>query len=138
MKKLKFILTVILIPLVLNANISSIDERVTDIYFANGILNTKKDAQASLDLIEETTLEDIYNGDEKTRDLETQYKLLYNNTYGKFMDALEVMDQKKGEHKLFWIVMDTIFDVAGKLGFKAIEGQMNGKALLSPDLFAIS
>ncbi|MDR0579009.1 MAG: cadherin domain-containing protein [Campylobacteraceae bacterium] len=114
MKKLFLILTFLFIPFYLNAQTIVIDERINDIYFANGIMNTEEDAWKSSSLLEKATLKDIYNGDIVSMKRETDFKLLYNHTYGLYADKLEAFNQKKAEHKYFWIVMEAFISIAGK------------------------
>jgi hypothetical protein len=72
---------------------------MTDIYFANGVLNTEYDAWRSSDLIYDATLKDIYNDDITAMKRETDYKLLYNYTYAIILpglfDMLEAFTQRK-------------------------------------------
>jgi hypothetical protein len=85
--------------------IAVIDERVNDIYYANGIMNTRTQAQASSDLIKDNALKDIYNNNKLAMDRETKYKLLYNESHGIFEDLLESFQQKRVEHKYYWQVL---------------------------------
>ena len=57
------IVLLLLLPLVLLADTQSIDERQTDIYFANGIMNSRGDALKSLGLIYDEMARVIYGGD---------------------------------------------------------------------------
>jgi hypothetical protein len=77
-----------------------IDERKNDIYFANGIMNTKRDAESSLALLYEATKKGIYDGNTETMKRFTSFDLLYNESHGMFLDLLEAFKQKKTEHQL--------------------------------------
>jgi hypothetical protein len=63
MKKLLLFL-LFLLPIFLNSQTIEIDERKNNIYFANGIMNTRDNARKSLDLIYEATKNDIYSNNE--------------------------------------------------------------------------
>lgn len=87
MKKILFLL---LIPFILLANTHiPIDERVTDIYFANGIMNSKKDARASLKLIEDEVLLKLYSGDKLEMEKHHNFDTAYNESYGMGLDLFE-------------------------------------------------
>jgi hypothetical protein len=45
---------------------------------------------------------------------EISYKLLYNQTYGFYADTFEMFNQKKAEHKYFWITAEAIISIVGK------------------------
>jgi predicted transcriptional regulator len=48
MKMKKIILTLILfLPFIVQAQEIKVDERISDVYFANGIMNTEKDAKVT-------------------------------------------------------------------------------------------
>ncbi|MDR2100261.1 MAG: hypothetical protein LBP40_05490 [Campylobacteraceae bacterium] len=111
MKKLLLFL-IFLSPMFLNAEEVKIDERINDIYFANGIMNTRTQAQDSSDLIYNATLQDIYNNNLSEMKLETNYKLLYNESHGMFEDLLEAFQQKRAEHKYYWLAADTVISMA--------------------------
>ncbi|MDR1285201.1 MAG: hypothetical protein LBJ88_03255 [Campylobacteraceae bacterium] len=113
MKKIISLL-IFLFPIFLNSQVIEIDERINDIYFANGVLVTKDGAQASLKLIIDATKQDIYNGNTDDMKKEARFDLLYNQTYGFYADMLETFNQKKAEHKYFWITIESIIKIAGK------------------------
>jgi hypothetical protein len=108
MKKILLILT-FLFPIHLYAQDIIIDERITDIYYANGIMTTERDAYISLDLIRNATLQDIYNNNLSERKRETNFDLLYNETYNMFWDKLETFKQKKMDDRWFWVTVDTAY-----------------------------
>ncbi|MDR2152146.1 MAG: hypothetical protein LBO72_04940 [Helicobacteraceae bacterium] len=115
MKKLLLVLT-FLFPFCAYAKDIIIDERITDVYFANGVSNTKDDARESSDLIYKVALKDLYNSDELAMDKEARYKLLYNYTYGSVLghlfDILEEFTPNQIDDKYFWI--------AYEVGLKAV------------------
>jgi hypothetical protein len=41
---------------------------------------------------------------------ETDFKLLYNETYNMFWDKLETFKQKKMDDRWFWVMVDTAYD----------------------------
>ena len=81
-------LLLLLIPFILLAK-APIDERVTDIYFANGIMNSKKDARASLKLVEDEVLLSLYNGDKLEMEKHHNFDTAYNESYGMGLDLFE-------------------------------------------------
>jgi hypothetical protein len=118
----KLLLFLILLSSFLNSQYITIDERVNDIFFANGILNTREDARKSLALIRDATKNDIYNGNTDAMLRETNYDILYNYTYGVGLDVLEAFFQKKAEHKYFWMAMSAIVEVSGKIEKEIAKG----------------
>jgi hypothetical protein len=107
MKKLLLFL-IFLFPIFLNAQTADIDERKNDIYYANGIMNTRTQAQDSSNLIYEAAKKDFYNSNTTAMKRETDYKLLYNESHSMFWDLLEAFQQKRVEHKYYWLAVDTI------------------------------
>ncbi|MDR2789857.1 MAG: hypothetical protein LBB59_02630 [Campylobacteraceae bacterium] len=107
MKKLLFIL-ILLFSANLYASITEIDERKNDIYYANGVLNTKEQVWASLDIIKDSVVQNIYNNNETAMFKETHFDVLYNESNGMFWDLLEAFQQKRVEHKYYWLAVDTI------------------------------
>ncbi|MDR0408575.1 MAG: hypothetical protein LBH45_06655 [Campylobacteraceae bacterium] len=91
-----------------------IDERINDVYYLNGKLITKRDAKKSLDLIEDIILNDTYKGDKLAKKRETNFDLLYNSSYGFYVDLLEAFNQKKADHQYFWITVEAVVTIAGK------------------------
>jgi myosin-crossreactive antigen len=120
MKKLLFILTA-LFYIGTFAQAITVDERINDIFFANGIMTTEKQAWESSDLIYEATKKDIYDNKELAMSKEVDFKLAYNHSYGFAMDMLEVFSQKKAEHKYFWQVFGFLFDYLGKFYTKPMK-----------------
>ncbi|MDR1460483.1 MAG: hypothetical protein LBI78_02435 [Campylobacteraceae bacterium] len=112
MKKL-ILLLIFLVSFLVSQEIK-VDERISDIYFANGILTTEKQAWEASKLISDATKKDIYNGNTAEMKRFTNFDLLYNNTYGFYADVLEMFNQKKAEHKYFWITIESIINIAGK------------------------
>jgi hypothetical protein len=109
MKKLLLVLTVVLLPIYAYAQDIIIDERITDIYYANGVANTREQALVSLtDIIRPSALQDIYSNDESAMLRETDYKLLYNQSYTIIPDLLEAFEQKKQDHRWFWAALDVV------------------------------
>jgi hypothetical protein len=105
------LLSFVLITSVTAATIK-VDERVNDLYFANGIKNTEDDAKFSLYYkLQPSVKKDIYNNDEDAMSREVDFGLLYNQTHGIFFDLLEAFDQKKADHKYFWFVGDFVLDM---------------------------
>jgi hypothetical protein len=94
----------------LNAATSNItiDERKNDIYFLNGKLVTRDGAWEASDFIYNATKADIYKGNTSAMEMETNFDILYNQTFGFYADVLEAFNQKKAEHKYFWITIDAI------------------------------
>jgi hypothetical protein len=71
------------------------DENVTRIYFANGVGNSFQDAMASTELLKEAYVDGITldtNNDERF-----EFAAAYNESRGKFIDILEVFQQKMTE-----------------------------------------
>lgn len=89
-----------------------IDERINDIYFANGMMIERWEADKSLDLIRNATLRDIYNNNLSEMKREARFDLLYNHSHGIFEDLLESFQQKRAEHKYYWLAADTIASMA--------------------------
>ncbi len=100
---------------------------MSDIYFANGINTTKKDAQKQLDfIIKPQVLIDQFNLDEEKMNQTVDFKLAYNNTLGIAFDLLEAYGQKKAEHGTFWWTLGTMYDVFGgiaKQGLKELTSE---------------
>jgi hypothetical protein len=111
MKKLLLFL-IFLFPIFLNAQTGDIDERKNDIYFANGIATERWQADRSLNIIRNAALQDIYNNNLSERKRETDYKLLYNESHSMFWDLLEAFQQKRVEHKYYWLAVDTVVSMA--------------------------
>jgi hypothetical protein len=111
MKKLLSILMLLLSAHVYVQAIT-IDERKNDIFFANGIMTTEKQAWQSSKLIYEATKKNIYDNKELAMSKEVDFKLAYNHSYGFAMDMLEVFSQKKAEHKYFWQVLGKVHAIA--------------------------
>ena len=83
MKKLFFLFLIVVIPFQLVAN-SVIDERVSDIYYGNGILTTKAEADYAKDkILAISILSDIYHGDKAAMQAKhgDELKLAYNSTF---------------------------------------------------------
>ena len=104
-----------------------INECMSDIYFANGINTSKKDARKQLDeLIYKQVLKSKFNLDEEKMTKTVNFKLAYNNTMGIAFDLLESYNQKKAEHGTFWWTLSTIYDVYGgiaKQGLKEVTSE---------------
>ncbi|MDR1008490.1 MAG: cadherin domain-containing protein [Campylobacteraceae bacterium] len=107
----KLILSLIfLFPIFLNAQDIIIDERITDIYHVNGMLVTENDAKNALfKIIKQAAKKEIYHNNETAMDKETDYKLLYNDTYGEFWDTLESFKQGKADDRWFWVMVDIAY-----------------------------
>ncbi len=87
---MKKILLLLLAPLILLANTHiPIDERITDIYFANGIMNSKEDTYSSLKLIKNELARVKYNGDKLEMEKYHNFDTAYNESYGMGLDLFE-------------------------------------------------
>jgi hypothetical protein len=74
MKKL-----LLLVILLAGSLFASVDERITDIYFGNGIMTTEDEAEATLrEIIQPTILDEIYNGDEAKMNTLHNFDIAYN------------------------------------------------------------
>jgi hypothetical protein len=102
MRKLLLILLA-LSPFFLQAQDITIDERINDIYYLNGKVVTKKEAWKSSEMIAKVALQDIYSNNESAMLKETHFDLLYNSSYGFYIDVFEAFNQKRAEHKYYWI-----------------------------------
>ena len=111
-----------------------INECMSDIYFANGINTSKKDAKIQLDdLIEPQVSKNIFNSDDEKMNQTVSYKLAYNNTPGIAFDLLESYGQKKAEHGTFGWILGTFYDVYGgiaKQGLKEVTSETLEKIIL--------
>jgi len=87
---MKKILLLLLAPLILLANAHiPIDERVTDVYFANGIMNSQDDADDSLDLIKKEIQIELYKNDIDEMKKYHNFDTAYNKSYGMGLDLFE-------------------------------------------------
>ena len=118
---MKRVLLLLLIPFILFAN-EPINECVTDVYFANGIMNTELDAYKSLGLIEDEILHKFYNGDKSKMLKRHNFDTAYNKSYGMAPDLFESFLQK---------VDDSYVVAALWSGFKVWVGQRLRNNLLT-------
>jgi hypothetical protein len=95
MKKL-FLLLLFLLPIFLNAQNITIDERINDIYYWNGKLVARDQAWETSNLIHEATKKEIYNDNTFVMKRETNFDILYNSSYGFYVDVLEAFNKKSG------------------------------------------
>ena len=144
MKKSLFLIPLFLIPLSSQASDLTIDETKSDIYFANGILTTEEDAQSSLDLIREKTLEEQYSGNIVKMKQELNFDTAYNQTYGFTDDFYEAYIQLADED-MGWGTLRALIQVsityAGGVGSKVVDLAMKIVSLgegLSTELSKIS
>ena len=87
---MKKTLLLFLIPFILLANPNvPIDEPITDIYFANGIMNSEADAEVSLRLIKNKLARVKYSGDKVEIILHHNFDTAYNESYGFTADIFE-------------------------------------------------
>jgi len=87
---MKKILLLLLAPFILLASTNIlIDERITDIYFANGIMNSEADAEASLRLIKNELARVKYNNDKAEMLKHHNFDTAYNESYGMSADIFE-------------------------------------------------
>ena len=92
MKKL-LLLLLFLSPL---SSMASVDESKMDMYFANGVDTSRKQAKEALNnVLKPTITKEIYNNDITKRDQAIgKFDLLYNNTDGLLSDLSEAILQK--------------------------------------------
>ena len=88
-------------------NIPSINEYQTDIYFANGIMNNKKDASNSLNILKTELLLNRYNGNRIEMDKHHNFDTAYNTSYGLSEDLFESFLQKTEDDPLLYITWNT-------------------------------
>jgi len=104
---MKKIVLLLLTSFILSANNHiPIDERVTDIYFANGIMNEKEDAENSLDLIRKNIQAKLYK--DKAEMLQNHnFDTAYNESYGMGLDLfesfLQIVDLSPGSKNIWSI-----------------------------------
>ena len=92
MKALLLLFLLILYPL---NSFAEIDERKTDVYFANGIKTNEGNATANTRLLREEIISVIYSGNLHTFDKKIgKVTEAYNNTHGMGFDVIESLDQK--------------------------------------------
>jgi hypothetical protein len=93
MKKLLLLIILSLSPLV---SVAEIDESKTDVYFANGVDTTRKEAESSAyDTLKPAMLENIFLDDLSKMDQTIgKFDLLYNETDGLLNDLSEAILQK--------------------------------------------
>jgi len=60
----------------------AVDERMSDIYYGNGILTTEEEAYGSRDVLSKTILDEVYHGDEDAMHARhgSQIQVAYNYT----------------------------------------------------------
>uniref|UniRef100_UPI0025E15FE1 hypothetical protein n=1 Tax=Sulfurovum sp. TaxID=1969726 RepID=UPI0025E15FE1 len=86
---------------------ASINECLSDVYFANGVLTNEGNASANTDLLRKTILFDTYQGDfDKFSKQIGKVKEAYNSTHGP-LDFLESLEQKLGIDNLIDFFWDT-------------------------------
>lgn len=122
---MKKILYLLIFPILLSATSIQVDERQTDIYFANGIMNTKKNARDNLKLIRDQVRDNLYAGNQVEMNKYHNFGTAYNETHGMASDLFEAFLQKTEDDGLF---------LATWLTFKVWIGQ---KFKLSDDLISI-
>jgi len=119
---MKRVLFLLLIPFIAFANTGFINECVTDVYFANGIMNSKKDARDSLKLIKDEIQATFYNDDEAEMLKHHNFDTAYNESYGMASDLFKSFLQK---------VDDSYVVAALWSGFKVWVGQRLRNNLLT-------
>ena len=94
MKKLLFLLLIWLYPIF---SFGTINECLTDVYFANGIATNEGNATANAYLLKLAIMDEIYkeNDDEFNNNI-GKVAYAYNNTHGFLIDGLETFYQKFG------------------------------------------
>ena len=108
MKKLLFLLFVWLLPLFA---FGSVNECLTDVYFANGILTDEGNATANTILLKRAIQRDVYhlNIKDYNKNIGDVYKA-YNSTHGSYWDIIESAAQKWG----FQWLKDKLWDTVHK------------------------
>ncbi|OQX58367.1 MAG: hypothetical protein B5M52_05615 [Helicobacteraceae bacterium 4484_230] len=130
----KFFLVVwLMIPLISTAS-KTVDERIMDVYFGNGILTTEKEADEARSVVRKSILHDIYHDEEVAmqRNHGKEVKLAYNTTFkeaeiarigklgevpGGILDIMESYEQLKNT-SLGWNVFSTMLSVVTEIGLK--------------------
>jgi len=101
MKKYILLTLLFLLPLSIQANEFKIDERKSDIYFANSILTDKDTAIASLILIRKNIKLEQYEDHDIKMEKELNFDTAYNHTYG-FTNDIEETIMQLSDESLNW------------------------------------
>ncbi len=119
----KFIL-LLLIPLIGFSADFTIDERKSDIYFANGVLTDDGNATANLNLIWKKTAFELYDGNITKMEKELGFHKAYNQTFGFASDFHESWMQLADED-MGWGALRAGIKIAlafvGGVGSKAVQ-----------------
>jgi len=89
MKNFIILMFIALLSSSLQANTPKINECISDVYFANSIMTTKKDARKILKLLKNETRIEQYSGNLSNMDKELNFKLSYNRTHGSYGDIYD-------------------------------------------------
>ncbi len=128
-RRIVFSLFLLLIGIQLHANI--INEYQTDIYYGNGIMTTKKEAQIALDeTLKPAILHEIYNGDKAEMNRMHHFDVAYNfsmkdatlpngekvGLVGGVFDLLESYEQLK-DTSVGWEMFDYLVKIINEAVF---------------------
>jgi len=126
MKKLLFLL--ILSITFIKAELLKVDESKVDIYFGNGVKNTKKEASAGKDALEEIIQLYIIGEDSILQRKYGKLKLSYNWGLGDVNDLLETFYQLKEAGQMSYY---DIYDILSRATYSGLVG-----LALSPSVIA--
>ncbi len=89
MKTFLILILTVLFSSYLQANTPNINECISDVYYANSIMTSKKQATRYRDLIADNTLMDYYAGSYTKMNKELNFKTSYNRTHGTYGDIYD-------------------------------------------------
>jgi len=138
MKKYILLTLLCFIPLLGFSADFTIDERKSDIYFANGVLTDDGNATANLNLIRKKVRFEQYNGSSEAMEKELNFDKAYNQTFGftdDFYEAyLQLADEDMGYGALRTLIKTALLfgpsKLAGRLGdiYEKIVSVVGGTA----------
>ncbi len=111
MKRYIILALLFFIPLLGLSDDFKIDERKSDIYFANGVLTTDKDADENLKLISDLVFTEQYMENMDRFEKELNFKKAYNQTTGFAGDFYESYKQLANEND-GWGVLESVINTA--------------------------
>ena len=109
----KVLLIQIVVAISVNANAITVNEKKVDIWFGNGVWNTRSQARESLVYLEEEIIKPyITQGDNKLEEKYLPLYLAYNQNETAFLDLIETFYQMKNAGQisevLFFATVDKL------------------------------